>query len=76
MGTRSGGVPEAILDGETGILVEEGDAQELASALKRILSDSDLGLRLGMRARARVLSEFTWERSADRIERILRRTGD
>jgi len=76
VGTRSGGVPEAILDGETGILVEEGDAQELASALKRILSDSDLGLRLGMRARARVLSEFTWERSADRIERILRRTGD
>jgi glycosyltransferase involved in cell wall biosynthesis len=75
VGTRSGGIPEAILDGETGILVEEGDVQELASAIKRILADANLGLRLGVGARTRVLSEFTWEKSADCLKGMLRREG-
>ena len=61
IGSRSGGIPEAIVDGETGLLVPEGDVSALSNALKRLLSDRDLGLRLGESARKRVLSSFTWE---------------
>jgi phosphatidyl-myo-inositol dimannoside synthase len=71
VGTFSGGVQEAIVDGETGFLVQEGDVPGLASCIRRILSDPSLGARLGSQARARVLSEFTWAKSADRLEGIL-----
>jgi glycosyltransferase involved in cell wall biosynthesis len=67
VGTRSGGIPEAIVDGETGILVKEGDVKALASALEHVLLDSDLNRRLGENARSRVLKEFTWDRSAQRL---------
>ncbi|MDG7001773.1 MAG: glycosyltransferase family 4 protein [Nitrososphaerota archaeon] len=61
IGTRSGGIPEAIVDGETGVLVPEGDVSALSDALKKLLSDRDLALRLGESARKRVLTFFTWE---------------
>ena len=48
---RSGGVPEAVIDGETGILVEPGQTADLAAALARLLSDADLRERMGKAAR-------------------------
>ena len=61
IGTNSGGIPEAVVDGETGLLVSEGDVPALSGALRKLLSDHDLALRLGEAARKRVLSSFTWE---------------
>ena len=52
--TRAGGIPDAIRDGETGLLVEPGSATELAKALARVARDADLRLRLGDRAREAV----------------------
>jgi phosphatidylinositol alpha-1,6-mannosyltransferase len=68
VGTFSGGIPESIVDGETGILVREGDATQLGTALKSLLSDPELRLRMGRKARERVLKEFTWQQSAARLE--------
>ena len=71
VGTFSGGIPESIVDGETGILVREGDARQLGTALKSLLSDPELRLRMGRKARERVLRDFTWQESADRLEESL-----
>jgi glycosyltransferase involved in cell wall biosynthesis len=71
IGTNSGGIPEAVIDGETGILVPEADIKELASALKRVLGDEALGKRLGENARRRVLTEFTWEETTRRLVQIM-----
>ena len=71
VGTRSGGIPEAVIDRVTGVLVEEGNINELAAAIREILGDKDLGKKLGENARSRVLAEFTWERSAERLIDIL-----
>jgi glycosyltransferase involved in cell wall biosynthesis len=71
VGTFSGGIPEAIVDGETGILVKEGDVRALAAALERLLGDRELGRRLGENARARVLAEFTWERTSRHLVEIM-----
>ena len=57
VGTRSGGVPDAITDGVTGLLVPPGDAPAAAIALLRILSDRTLGERLGNEGRQRVERE-------------------
>jgi glycosyltransferase involved in cell wall biosynthesis len=60
IGTRSGGVPEAIDDGVTGLLIPEEDVQEMASAIIRLLSDSVLATRLGEVGRAHALN-WTWD---------------
>ena len=59
----TGGVAEAVLDGETGLLVPEGDSAGLASAIQRLLVDSSLRERLGAGGR-RHAAGFDWKRSA------------
>ena len=71
VGTFSGGIPESIVDGETGILVREGDTRQLGRALESLLSDPELRLRMGREARERVLRDFTWHQSAERLEERL-----
>jgi glycosyltransferase involved in cell wall biosynthesis len=67
VGTFSGGIPEAVLDGKTGLLVAEGDVEGLKRSLLQLLSDEKLNLRFGAEARRRVLSNFTWEKATDSL---------
>src|SRR5581483_5398797 len=60
--SRVGGIPEVVVDGETGVLVEPGDAPALAAALRALLDDPDRAARLGRAGRARVEARFSWER--------------
>jgi phosphatidyl-myo-inositol dimannoside synthase len=64
VGSRSGGVPEAVLDEKTGLLVPPDDPAATAAALVRILRDDVLRQRLGDAAQARARNEFTWSRRA------------
>ena len=57
--SRAGGLPEAVADGVTGVLVPPGDIQALGAALARLLRDRDLRQRLGAAGRARILAEFS-----------------
>jgi glycosyltransferase involved in cell wall biosynthesis len=54
VGSRVGGIPDVVADGETGLLVPPGDASALATVLTRALSDRSLAERLGAEARIRV----------------------
>lgn len=58
--TAVDGVPEAIDDGRTGLLVKSEDVEGLADALLRLHGDAELCGDLAGRARERVLREFTW----------------
>jgi glycosyltransferase involved in cell wall biosynthesis len=53
-----GGVPEAVVDGETGLLVPPGDPSSLAAALEQLLGDAELRRRLGQAGRSRVQESF------------------
>jgi phosphatidylinositol alpha-1,6-mannosyltransferase len=64
IGSRSGGVPEAVIDGRTGILVNPSDVSGLAGAVTRLMDDLPLRERLGREARERVLGEFGSDRLA------------
>lgn len=75
IGGRSGGVPEAIAEGETGLLVEGTDPQELAVALQRLAASPELRHRFGAAGRARVLESFTWEKSAHAVAELHGRIG-
>lgn len=67
--TRVGGIPEEIRDGEEGLLVPPEDPEALAAALKEVLGDRELRLRLGMAAQQRAAG-FTWKRAAGRHEEL------
>jgi glycosyltransferase involved in cell wall biosynthesis/GT2 family glycosyltransferase len=72
VGARAGGVPEVVIDGQTGVLVAPGDASALADALTRLIVDPALRERLGAAGRARYLAEFTDARMAERLEGMFR----
>jgi len=64
--SRVGGIPEVVVDGETGRLVEPGDAAALGQALREALADPERARRMGEAGRRRVEAHFSWDRIADR----------
>ncbi len=65
IGAHSGGIPDAVRHGETGLLVPPGDAGALTESLLRLLIDPASACRLGATGRARVVREAGWDRVAD-----------
>ncbi len=72
---RSGGVEDAVVDGETGLLVDPLDTSALASALIRLLTDREFARRLGEAGRRRVLETLTWDRVTGRLLSLLSKDG-
>lgn len=58
IGTRVGGIPEQILDGETGLLVDRGDANALAKAMLRLIDDEATRHAMGRAAQRFVAERF------------------
>lgn len=69
--SASGGGGEIVVDGETGCVVDPGDAPALEAALASLLADPERARRLGESARERVL-RFDWEHAVAALERVLR----
>lgn len=63
--TRVGGIPEAVIDGKTGVLVEPRDTDQLAQAILTLLLHSEHRMRLGAQARQVALERFAWEPIAE-----------
>ncbi len=72
---RSGGVPEAVLHEETGLLVNPTDIQEVAAAIIRLLKDQGLANHLGETGRRRAATKFSSEASAKKVLAALSNTG-
>jgi colanic acid/amylovoran biosynthesis glycosyltransferase len=68
--TRHGGIPEAVLHGETGLLVDERDDRALAEAMDQILGDPELGNKLGNRGREYVCDVFDLSKQTAKLEDI------
>jgi len=58
--SRTGGIPEVVADGETGLLVPPGDPVALAAALNALLRDPDRARAMGQAGRKRAVAEFGW----------------
>ena len=72
IGGASGGVPEAIVDGETGVVVDPpDDVDAVATALEGLLDDPDRRARLGAAARRRAIADFDRDVLAARLHRAL-----
>ena len=60
VGSRTGGIPEVVADGETGLLVPVGEPEPLAAALNTLLADPGLAAAMGQAGRKRAVAEFGW----------------
>ena len=69
--TRAGGIPEFVIDEETGLLSPPGEAPALGENIVRLLSDPDFAAFLAARARTRV-EEFSVNRMVDRTIEVYR----
>ncbi len=68
MAGRSGGAAEAVVHGSTGLVVDDpSDPGAVAAALRRLLTDDALRLRMGEASRRRVEDSFGYDRLARRI---------
>jgi phosphatidylinositol alpha-1,6-mannosyltransferase len=67
----SGGAVDAVLDGETGFLVNGNNVSEISDRLSQLLLDQDLARRMGAAGRNWVMQEWTWEHSFKRLDSLL-----
>jgi glycosyltransferase involved in cell wall biosynthesis len=65
--SRLGQVADVIIDGQNGMLVEPGDVDDLARAIKQLLDDEAMRARLGEAARQTVVERYTWKHNAARV---------
>jgi len=60
VGSRTGGIPEVVAEGETGLLVPPGEPGPLAAALNTLIQDPDRAAAMGQAGRKRAVAEFGW----------------
>ena len=70
--TPVGGLPEIVVDGVTGLIVEEEDPRALAMAITTLLDQPPMARAMGERARLHALARFGWEAHVDAYERAYR----
>ena len=70
IGLRSGGVPEIISHGETGIVVNSPNALDLADAIRKLINDPSLAREMGANGRRRVEAEFSSDKWVRNLERL------
>lgn len=68
---KSGGTPEAIVDGVTGLLVDPHNPREIAEAVKALYDRPDIGRKFGEAGKLRALRDFRWEDRAQIFRQIL-----
>ena len=69
--SRSPGLRDAVLDGQTGSLVHHGNTRALSEAISTLLEDRETRIGMGVEAR-RFAEDFTWEASATKMEVVLK----
>jgi starch synthase len=63
--SRVGGIPEVVVDGETGLLVPPDDPAALAAAVNSLVADPDRAAAMGLDGRARAVADFDWASIAE-----------
>ena len=71
IGGKSGGAPDAVLDGETGYAVDGTSARDVAQAAIELLNNPESAARMGTRGRQWIIEEWRWEIWATRFTALL-----
>lgn len=70
IGSRAGGIPDVVVDGETGLLVTPGDVEGIAAAMRRLAGDAPLRARFGAAAKQRAESLYSVRQYVDAFRKL------
>ncbi len=70
---RTGGVLEAVVDKQTGLLVDPSNDKEIIKAIEKLLIDKSLAAKLAKEAREMVVRDFSWQKKSQRLMELLNR---
>lgn len=76
IGTRTGGVPDAVHDADNGLLIPQNDVTALSGAMERLYRDAGLRATLGARGQERVFSEAQWSKRVQVLRHLFRVSTD
>ena len=76
IGSRVGGIPEIIVENETGLIIPPKDITALASAIERLLDNPSIGGRIGIAANHAAQELFSMEIMLDKMDVIINRVLD
>lgn len=68
--TKHSGIPEIIIDGETGFLVEEQRTEKMTEELNKLINNPELRIKIGKNARAHVQKHYTRKHEIDQLEEL------
>ncbi len=71
VGSAIGGIPEAIANNRSGLLVTARSAESLASSISRLYKHPELAIRLGTYGSKRITQHFNWQKSSELTESVL-----
>lgn len=69
--SRCGGIPDQVVDGETGYIIEQQDVEALSEAMKSLIENPDLRFQLGKNGRIRAKTHFDTTRQVKKLEAVL-----
>jgi glycosyltransferase involved in cell wall biosynthesis len=70
IGSRAGGIPDVVVDGETGLLVNSGDVDTIAAMMRRLAGDAELRSRFGAAAKKRAAAQFSVRQYVDAFRNL------
>jgi glycosyltransferase involved in cell wall biosynthesis len=74
--TRHAGIKDVIKEGETGLLCDEHDVEQMASNMERLLTDPELAEAMGRAGRKRIADHFSMDHHIDAVQRTLNEAVD
>ena len=72
--TKVGGIPEAVEDGKSGILVDKKDVESLTGAIEYLIKSENTAKEMGINGRRIVENKFSWQRNAEEVIKIYEET--
>lgn len=69
--SRIGAIPDVVADGETGLLFEPGDAEDLADKIGVLLQNSEMRSSMGAKGREHVLAHYDWRECVKTMDEVL-----
>ena len=61
IGTFSGGIPDAVINNQTGLLSEDGNQESITKNIDKLLSNQKLRYELGRNGKTRAIDEYSWD---------------
>lgn len=71
IGTDTGGIPDAIIDGKTGLIAKTSNLDDIVSKIDELLSNDEKRSRLGKAGQLNALEKFTWDRKVEEYLSLL-----